>query len=70
MRFSKFLAADVVANLLWIGTVVSLGWFLGQRGVDIAQTIGHYGLILTGVMVAVVIVVVWRQQSAASARMR
>jgi membrane protein DedA with SNARE-associated domain len=69
MNFWKFFGVDILANLIYIGLVVSLGWFIGQRGVDIAQTIGHYGIILTVVLVVGVIVVAWRQ-SAASARAR
>jgi membrane protein DedA with SNARE-associated domain len=64
MPFWKFLAADVVANLMYIGTVVSLGWFAGQRGVDVAEAIGHYGLYLTVALVALTVVLAFRQGSA------
>jgi membrane-associated protein len=69
MPFWRFMAADVVANLIYVGAVVSLGWFAGQRGVDVAETIGHYGLYLTVALIGFVIVMAYRQ-GAASARTR
>lgn len=64
MPFWKFLAADIVANLMYIATVVSLGWFAGQRGVDVAETISHYGLYLTAALVVLVVVMAFRQGGA------
>jgi membrane protein DedA with SNARE-associated domain len=61
MPFWRFLAADIVANLIYISTVVGVGWFAGQRGVDVAETIGHYGVYLTIALVVVVVVVASRQ---------
>jgi membrane protein DedA with SNARE-associated domain len=65
MRFSKFLAADAVANLLWISTIVTLGWFLGRdRGQTAADAISHYALYLTIASIVLVVVLVVRQTRA------
>lgn len=64
MKVWKVALADLGGNLLGVGLVVSIGWFAGQRGVDVAQAIGHYALIGTLVIVAVVVVSVVRQTRA------
>jgi membrane-associated protein len=74
MSWITFLLLDLVGNLIWSGLLVGLGYALGQHGVDIAQTISHYGLYVTiGLIVVVVFFQVRNQRrmmagTAASAR--
>jgi membrane-associated protein len=74
MSWIAFLLLDLVGNLLWTGMLVGLGYALGQHGVDIAQTISHYGLYVTiGLIVVVVFFQIRNQRrmlsdTAASAR--
>ena len=58
MRLVTFLALDLIGTLLWIGLCVGLGYAIGQRAVDVARSISHYGLLLT---IALVVLVVARQ---------
>jgi membrane protein DedA with SNARE-associated domain len=65
MSAVTFLALDVIGTLLWSGVLAGLGWELGQRGVDVAQTISHYGLWFTIALVVLVVVAQIRSQRAA-----
>ena len=58
MRLTTFLVLDLLGSLLWAGTMVGLGYVLGQDAVDVAHAITHYSLWIT---VAIVAVVVLRQ---------
>jgi membrane protein DedA with SNARE-associated domain len=64
MRFWKFAVADVLSNLMWIGLVVSLGWFIKDQALSVADTISHYGTILTIVLIGVVVIVAVRNTRA------
>ena len=64
MPFWRFILADLASNLMYVGGVVALGWFLGQRGVDVAESVGHYGLLLSGVVVVVTVALVVRRTRA------
>jgi membrane protein DedA with SNARE-associated domain len=74
MSFVTFLILDLIANLIWSGLLVGLGYALGHHGVVIAQTISHYGLYVTIGLVVVVVFFQIRNQrqmmtdTAASAR--
>ena len=47
MRLVTFLVLDLIGSLLWIGLCVGLGYAIGQRAVDVAHSVSHYGLYLT-----------------------
>lgn len=57
MSFRRFLLADVAGTLLWVLTVVGLGYGIGRPAVTTVKRIGHYSLYVTiaAVVVAVVI---------------
>jgi membrane protein DedA with SNARE-associated domain len=57
MRLATFLALDVAGTLLWTGLLATLGYELGQRAVDVTDTITHYSLWATLALIAVVFAV-------------
>lgn len=61
MRIWVFALADLTGTLMWIGFHVSLGYFIGQRAVDVANAIGHYGLWITIGLIVVIFVASFRQ---------
>ena len=54
MSAVTFLVLDLIGNLLWAGTLVGLGYALGRRAVEVAQTVSHYGLWITLGIIALV----------------
>ncbi|HEY1698236.1 MAG TPA: VTT domain-containing protein [Trebonia sp.] len=70
MSAVTFLVLDVIGTLLWSGLLAGLGWELGQRGVDVAQTISHYGLWFTIALVVLLVGAQIRAQRAARLRSR
>jgi membrane protein DedA with SNARE-associated domain len=67
MPLWRYAAAVGFATMTWIGLYVSLGWFIGQPAVDVAQAISHYGLWLTIGLVVVIFVLSFRRALKASA---
>ena len=61
MRIWVFAIADLAGTLLWVGFLLGLGWWLGDRGVSIAEGIGHYGLYLTIALVVIVFAMSFRR---------
>jgi len=55
MRLVTFLILDVIASLLWAGTLAGLGYELGHHAVVVAQTISHYGLWISLGLVVVIV---------------
>src|SRR5262245_56705157 len=47
MRFWTFMLLDLIGSLLWIAFCVGLGYAIGQRAVDVAQSVGRYALYVT-----------------------
>jgi membrane-associated protein len=62
MSLRRFLLLDVIAAALWIAVAVGLGYGIGQSAVDVAKAISHYGLILTLVLLAGVMIVTFRRE--------
>lgn len=63
MRLSRFLLLDVIGTGLWIALIVSLGYALGQRAVDVVDAVNHYSLLITLALVAVIVLMaVWRSR--------
>lgn len=61
MRLRWFLLLDVIGTFGWIALMVGLGYALGHSAVNIAHDITHYSLLITiGLVVACVLVGVWR----------
>jgi membrane-associated protein len=60
MRLGVFLVLDLAGTLLWTGLLALAGYGFGQRAVDVADGIAHYGLWVT---VALVVLIVLRQRS-------
>jgi membrane-associated protein len=58
MRLVTFIVLDLIGTLLWIALMVGLGYAIGQRAVDVAHAISHYGLYLT---IALVVAIFARQ---------
>ena len=52
---SVFIACDILAGLIWTGTLATLGYSIGQRAVDIVNSVSHYSLYITVALVALVI---------------
>jgi membrane-associated protein len=44
MRLGVFLVLDAIGTLLWTSLLAAAGYGLGQRAVDVADTVSHYGL--------------------------
>jgi membrane-associated protein len=65
MGLVTFLILDLISSLLWTGMLAGLGYALGHHAVVVAQTISHYGLWFTLVIVALII---FSQVRAARAR--
>jgi membrane-associated protein len=61
MRFWIFVVADLTGTMLWIGLHVSLGWFLGQSAVNVADAISRYGLWITIGLIVVVMALAFRR---------
>jgi membrane protein DedA with SNARE-associated domain len=67
MRLVTFLILDLIGSLLWTGFCVGLGYAIGQRAVDVAHTVSHYGLYLT---IALIVAIFARQAWIGSRRAR
>jgi membrane-associated protein len=61
MRLGVFLVLDVLGTVLWTGLLAAAGYGFGQGAVDVANSIAHYGLWVTGAIVLFVIVQVNRR---------
>jgi membrane-associated protein len=57
MRLRTFVALDVLGTTLFTATLVTLGYLLGQRAVDVVEAFNRYALLAT-VAIAVLLVVV------------
>jgi membrane-associated protein len=55
MRFRVFLLWDTIGALLWTTLMVTLGYAIGQRAVDVVRAITPYSLYLSGVLIVVVL---------------
>jgi membrane-associated protein len=67
MRLWVFVVLDLIGSLLWIGFCVGLGYAIGQRAVDVADTVGRYALYFT---IALIVVIFARQYYTASRKQR
>jgi membrane protein DedA with SNARE-associated domain len=47
VRMRRFLVADLVGTLLWLGMLVGLGYALGEPAVHTVKIISHYALYVT-----------------------
>ena len=61
MRLGVFLVLDVLGTLLWTGLLAAAGYGFGQRAVDVADAVAHYGLWITLALVVVVAVRIRRR---------
>jgi membrane-associated protein len=61
MRLGVFLVLDLLGTLLWSGLLAGAGYGFGQRAVDVANAMSHYGLWLALALVVVVVVRVRRR---------
>jgi membrane-associated protein len=69
MSLTTFLLGDIIGTLLWEALLIGLGWAIGQPAVHVINQIGHYSLVATIALVAIVIAVsVWRRRPARSSR--
>ncbi|MCW2819448.1 MAG: rane-associated protein-like protein, partial [Marmoricola sp.] len=57
MRLVSFLLLDLAGTSLAVAAVVTLGYALGQRAVDLVDRFDHYALLTTLVLLGVVVVV-------------
>jgi len=55
MRLVTFLMLNLIGTLMWAGALAGLGYAMGQRAVDIAQAVSHYGLWISLALVALII---------------
>jgi len=63
MTLRRFLVLDIIAALLRIGLLVSLGYAIGHPVIQVAKEISHYGLAL-GVAIVVIVTgrLAWRKR--------
>lgn len=61
MRLVTFLILDVLGTLMWVGTLVALGYALGERAVHVAKEISHYGLLISIGLIVVMVVLQYRR---------
>jgi membrane-associated protein len=54
MRLGVFLVLDLMGTLLWTGLLAGAGYGFGQRAVDVANAMSHYGLWVALALVVVV----------------
>jgi membrane-associated protein len=57
MTYRKFLPWNIAASVLWVGAVVTLGAAFGKT---VASTVDRFGLVLTGLLMAVTLGLVVR----------
>ena len=57
MRLRTFVVLDVLGTTLFTATLVTLGYLLGKRAVDVVEAFNRYALLATVVLVAVVVLV-------------
>jgi membrane protein DedA with SNARE-associated domain len=61
MKLRWFLVLDLIGTFGWVALMVGLGYGLGHPAVNVAHDITHYSLLITiGLVVACVLVAVWR----------
>lgn len=66
MRLRTFVLLDLCGTLLWVGTLVGLGYWIGHSAVRAADTVAHYGLLISIVLIVVVVgPSLWRMRAAA-----
>jgi membrane protein DedA with SNARE-associated domain len=61
MRLGVFLVLDLLGTLLWSGLLAAAGYGFGQRALDVANAISHYGLWVAGALILIVVVRVRRR---------
>jgi membrane-associated protein len=61
MRLGVFLVLDLLGTLLWSGLLVAAGYGFGQRAIDVANAISHYGLWVAAALIVIVVVRVRRR---------
>jgi membrane protein DedA with SNARE-associated domain len=61
MRLGVFLALDLIGTLLWSGLLAAAGYGFGQRALDVATAISHYGLWVAAALILIVAVRVRRR---------
>jgi len=55
MPFVTFIVLDLIGTAMWVGLLIGLGYVLGQRAVNVAQTISHYSLWISIGLVVIVV---------------
>jgi len=55
MPFVTFIVLDIIGTALWVGLLIGLGYVLGQRAVNVAETISHYSLWISIGLVVIVL---------------
>jgi membrane protein DedA with SNARE-associated domain len=55
MSLGTFLILDLIGTALWVGLLIGLGYELGRRAVNIAETVSHYSLWVSLGLVALVL---------------
>jgi membrane protein DedA with SNARE-associated domain len=61
MRLGVFLVLDLLGTLLWSGLLAAAGYGFGQRALDVANAISHYGLWVAAALILIVVVRVRRR---------
>jgi membrane-associated protein len=63
MSLARFLLFDLAGTLLWSIVVVSLGFAIGQRAIDLADVISRYALVASiGLVAGTAAYGIWRQR--------
>jgi membrane protein DedA with SNARE-associated domain len=63
MSLARFLLFDLIGSLLWSTMVVSLGFAIGQRAIDLANLVSRYALAASvALVVGMAAYGVWRQR--------
>jgi membrane protein DedA with SNARE-associated domain len=62
MRLGVFLALDLLGTLLWSVLLAAAGYGFGQRALDVASAVSHYGLWVAGALILIIAVRVGRRR--------
>jgi membrane-associated protein len=62
MSLRRFLLLDMVGASIWVMLNVGLGYEIGRSAVDVAQAIGHYGLILSIALIPLMLIISVRRR--------
>jgi membrane protein DedA with SNARE-associated domain len=67
MPLLTYVVLDAIGAMIWLGLLAGLGYGIGQRAVDVANSVSHYSLRVT---LGLMLVIFMRQMWTSRARVR